>query len=133
MNTEASYHLRRQVLWGLLLVGLGVAFLLDQMHIIEIESLWHYAPLILVVIGINQTIGYPSGREFAGGLWNVFIGLWLFAVLEEMWGLTFRNSWPLFIIISGVTMAVRPIAERKFGRFNQGERFGRKGDNDHGH
>jgi hypothetical protein len=115
MNSEASYHLRRQVLWGLVLVGLGVAFLLDQMDVFDIRSLWHYAPLLLVVVGINQTIGYPSAREFSNGLWTVFIGLWLFAVLEGLWGLTFGNSWPLFIIISGVTMAIRPIAERRFG------------------
>jgi hypothetical protein len=130
MRNEASYDLRRQVLWGLLLVGLGVAFLLDQMNIVEIESLWHYAPLLLVVIGINQTIGYPSGREFASGLWTAFIGLWLFAVLEGLFGLTFANSWPLFIIISGVTMAIRPIAERKFGKAGG---IDHKGGNDHGH
>ena len=135
MQNEASYHLRRQVLWGLLLVGLGLAFLLDQMNIVEIESLWHYAPLLLVVIGINQTIGYPSGREFASGLWTAFIGLWLFAVVEGLFGLTFANSWPLFIIISGITMAVRPIAERKFGKYDKGERFGgcgKRGGGDHG-
>ena len=123
MNSEASYHLRRQVLWGLVLVGLGVAFLLDRMDVFDIRSLWHYAPLLLVVVGINQTIGYPSAREFSNGLWTVFIGLWLFAVLENLWGLTFGNSWPLLIIISGVTMAIRPIAER---------RFGHKGENGHG-
>ena len=114
MDSEASYHLRRQFLWGLLLVGLGVAFLLDQMNIIEITDLWHYAPLVLVVIGINQTIGYPSAGEFSSGLWKVLIGLWIFAVLEGLFGLTWSNSWPLAIIISGVTMAVRPIAARRF-------------------
>jgi hypothetical protein len=129
MKSEASYHLRRQVMWGLVLVGLGVAFLLDQMNIVEIESLWHYAPLLLVVIGINQTIGYPSGREFANGLWTVLMGLWLFAVFEGLFGLTFRNSWPLGIIFAGVTLAVRPIAERRFGRFDSKDS---KGENGHG-
>ena len=133
MQSEASYHLRRQVLWGLLLVGLGLAFLLDKMNIVEIQSLWHYAPLLLVVIGINQTIGYPSGREFANGLWTVFIGLWLFAVLEGLFGLTFRNSWPLFIIISGITMAVRPIAERKFGKVKREGGSGNGNGHGHGH
>jgi hypothetical protein len=123
MDSEASYHLRRQVLWGLLLVGLGVAFLLDQMNIVDITEFWHYAPLLLVVAGINQTIGYPSAAEFSKGLWNVFIGLWLFAVLEGLFGLTFKNSWPLFIIISGITMAVRPIAARRFNasRFDRNQ------------
>jgi hypothetical protein len=120
MNSEASYHLRRQVLWGLLLVGLGVAFLLDQLDIYEVDRLWHYAPLLLVVAGINQTIGYPSAREFINGLWTVFIGLWLFALFEGLFGLTWFNSWPLFIIVGGIGMALRPIAER---------RFNHKGDN----
>jgi len=120
MNSEASYHLRRQVLWGLLLVGLGVAFLLDQLDIYEVEHLWHYAPLLMVVAGINQTIGYPSAREFTNGLWTVCIGLWLFAVIEGLFGLTWTNSWPIFIIISGVTMAIRPIAARRFGARGDG-------------
>ncbi len=115
MNSEASYHLRRQVLWGLLLIGLGVAFLLDQLDIYEVDRLWHYAPLLLVVAGINQTIGYPSAREFVNGLWTVFIGLWLFAMFEGLFGLTWWNSWPLFIIVGGIGMAVKPIAERRFG------------------
>jgi hypothetical protein len=128
MDSEASYHLRRQVLWGLLLVGLGVAFLLDQMDIVDITDFWHYAPLLLVVAGINQTIGYPSAAEFSKGLWNVFIGLWLFAVLEGLFGLTWTNSWPLLIIISGITMAIRPIAARRFNA----SRFDRNQENRHG-
>jgi len=116
MKSEASYHLRRQVLWGLLLVGLGAVFLLDQLGIYPARNLWHYAPLLFVVVGINQTIGYPSAREFANGVWTVLIGLWLFAVLEGLFGLTFGNSWPMFIIFAGIAMAIRPIAERRFSR-----------------
>jgi len=52
-------------------------------------------------------------------------------VLEGLFGLTFANSWPLFIIISGVTMAIRPLAERKFGKYDH--RIEHKGGNDHGH
>ena len=134
MNSEASYHLRRQVLWGLLLIGLGVAFLLDQLDIYEIDRLWHYAPLLLVVAGINQTIGYPSAREFVNGLWTVFIGLWLFAMFEGLFGLNWWNSWPLFIIVGGIGMAIKPIAERRFGNNPDRGRHGcfDKGGDRHG-
>jgi hypothetical protein len=121
MDDDDSYRWRRQLVWGLLLVGLGVAVFLDQMGIVETENLWHYWPLVLVVIGINRTIGYPSARDFVGGLWTALIGIWLFATLEGLFGLTFWNSWPIFIIISGVTIALEPIVARRF-KSKPGER-----------
>jgi hypothetical protein len=114
MNHDDSYRWRRQLLWGLLLVVLGLAIFLDQMGIADVENLWHYWPLLLVVIGINRTIGYPTAHDFASGLWTALIGVWLFATLEGLFGLTFWNSWPIAIIITGVTMAIEPIAARRF-------------------
>jgi hypothetical protein len=115
-----SYRWRRQLLWGLLLVGLGTIIFLDQMGIADMESLWHYWPLVLVVIGINRTIGYPSADDFARGLWLVLVGIWLFATLEGLFGLSFWNGWPIFIIICGLKVAIEPIVARRFkSRENQ--------------
>ena len=86
MNIENSYAARKQVMWGLVLIAVGVIFLLDRMDLVDVRSLWHYWPLLIVAAGINQTIGYPSAREFCSGLWTVFIGLWLFAVFEGFLG-----------------------------------------------
>jgi len=121
MNFENSYHWRRELVRGLLLVAVGLGFFLDRMDIVETEAWWHYAPLLLVAIGINRTIGYPSARDFISGLWTAFIGIWLFASFEGLFGLTLSNGWPVFVIIAGVTMALRPFAERRF-EANQGER-----------
>ena len=114
MNTENSYAARKQIMWGLVLIAVGVIFLLDRMDIVEVHSLWQYWPLMIVAAGINQTIGYPSAREFSNGLWTVFIGLWLFAVFEGILGLTFRNSWPLFLLMWGLQMVLSPLVNRRF-------------------
>ena len=114
MDNKDAYHWRKQVVSGLLLIAVGAIVLLDRMYYIDAGSFWHYWPLLLVVVGINQTIGYPSEREFGNGLWTVFIGLWLFACLEHVLGLTFRNSWPLFILAWGVKMVVQPLIARRF-------------------
>ncbi len=121
MNTEDAYRLRKQVVWGLILILVGGAVLLDRLGYMDVESLWRYWPLLLVAVGINQTIGYPSPKEFGGGLWLVFIGLWLFAVFEHLFGLTFRNSWPLFILAWGVKLVLDPFITRRFAN-NQGNR-----------
>ena len=114
MESEDAYRWRKQVLWGLLLIVIGAVVLLDRLHYIDAQDYWHYAPLLLVVVGIGQTIGYPSPKEFSSGLWTVFTGLWLFAVLENAFGLTFRNSWPLFILMWGVKLVLDPFIARRF-------------------
>lgn len=114
MSTEQSYEWRRQLMWGLVLIGIGVAFLLDRFDMIEVSDLWHYAPLVLVVVGINKMIGFPTARHFRDGLWTVFLGLWLFATFEGMYGLNFRNSWPILIIGWGITLVLEPVIQRRF-------------------
>lgn len=117
MKSEYSHAARKQVMWGLVLIAVGLVFLLERMDLVDVvdlRSLWHYWPLLLVAAGINQTIGYPSAREFSKGLWMVFVGLWLFAVFEGFLGLTFRNSWPLFLLMGGLQMVLSPVIERRF-------------------
>lgn len=114
MNTSNSYRWRNQVMWGLLIAGVGVALLLDQMNMLDIEDLWHYWPLVMVVLGLNKVIGYPTARDFTSGLWTMFVGIWLFAVFEHIAGLTFQNSWPYLVIFWGVTMVLRPFIRERF-------------------
>jgi hypothetical protein len=114
VNTENSYEWRKQLLWGLVLIAVGVTIFLDQMDIIEVDGLWHYWPLLLVVNGINKMIGYPTAKHFTSGLWSMLIGLWLFAVIENEFGLTFGNSWPLPIIVCGITMVLEPLIKKRF-------------------
>ncbi len=114
MDSENSYRSRKQVVWGLLLIVVGGAVLLDRLDVFDAGAFWHYWPLLLVVVGINQTIGYPSAREFGTGLWLVFIGLWLFAVMQNAFGLTWGNSWPLFLLAWGVKLVLDPFIARRF-------------------
>jgi hypothetical protein len=112
MRNNDSYRWRRQMMVGAVLVVLGIALFLDQMGMFDMMRLWHWWPLLLVVVGINRMIGFPSARDFTGGLWLTCIGLWLFALLEGHFGLTLYNSWPLFIIISGLVMVLEPVVSR---------------------
>lgn len=114
MSNQSSYEWRRQLVWGLVVVALGLAFLLDQMGMVEIRGIWHYWPLLLVAVGVNRMIGYPTPKEFTSGLWTMFVGLWLFAVFEGMFGLTFWNSWPFMIIAGGIGMIIQPFVKQRF-------------------
>lgn len=114
MSAESSYEWRRQLMWGLVLVLFGLTILLDRMDLIEVRSLWRYWPLVMIVIGINKMIGYPTPGHYSSGLWMMFMGVWLFAVFQNMFGLTFGNSWPFVIIASGVSIMLRPFINKRF-------------------
>ena len=103
-------------MWGLVLVCFGVVIFLDQMDLVEMRELWHYSPLLLIVFGVNKMIGYPTAKHFTSGLWLLFMGVWLFAVFEHLFGLTFRNSWPFVIIASGISMMLEPFIQKRFAQ-----------------
>ncbi len=105
---------RSQAVWGLMMIAFGTFVLLDRMDIVDARAYWHYWPLALAVAGLIQIVGRPSPREFGNGIWTIFIGLWLFACFEHVVGLTFRNSWPLFILAWGIKLVCQPFIERRF-------------------
>ena len=115
MSTNSSNEWRKQLAWGLVLIGVGVAILFQKMDLIELYSLWHYWPLFIVVAGAIKMLTYTRANEFTSGLWTVIVGLWLLAIFQDhMWGLTFRNSWPVVIIACGAVMIIEPfIKDRK--------------------
>jgi putative Mn2+ efflux pump MntP len=109
-----SYESRKQVMWGLLLIGFGAAVLLDRMDMFEFHDMWHYWPLILTVFGINKMIGFPTAKEFCSGLWLTSLGVWLFANFEHLYGLEWQTSWPILIIVLGVNLIIEPILKNRF-------------------
>jgi len=114
MDSRQAYQWRKQLLWGLLLIGIGGALLADQLGYVNIYDLWHYWPWILVVIGVIKMIGFPTARDFISGLWSVVIGIWLFANFEHMFNMYFDNSWPFLIIAWGVILILKPFIRDRF-------------------
>lgn len=114
MDSKQAYHWRKQLLWGLMLMVAGGALLVDQLGYLSIFDLWHYWPWLLVVGGVIKMIGYPTAKDFIGGLWLVVIGVWLFANVEHMFGIDFDNSWPCLIIVWGVILILKPLIRDRF-------------------
>ena len=114
MSKNGANEWRKQLAWGLVLIAVGVVILVKKMDWFEFYTLWHYWPLFIVVAGAIKMVTYTRAKEFTSGLWTVLVGLWLFAVFEDMFGLTWYNSWPFVIIASGVTMILEPIIKKRF-------------------
>lgn len=114
MRHRSTNNWRRQAFWGVVLIAVGAGFLLDQVHLLDLDRFWHYWPLLFVLSGVGKMIGYPTARGFLGGVWSILFGLWLYAVLEGMYGLTWSNSWPFLLIFWGLQLVLEPLLDRYF-------------------
>ncbi len=104
----------RHLLWGVALVALGVIFLMDRLAWIDLTQYlgpqthwWHFLPLLLALGGLIRMLTAQSVRQLAKGLVRIVVGLWLFACLQQLGGLSFANSWPVLLVAFGAQMLVR--------------------------
>ncbi|PYQ49648.1 MAG: hypothetical protein DMF59_13060 [Acidobacteria bacterium] len=92
---------------GLMLIAIGLLFLLDRLHIEDFGDLIRlYWPCIIILFGISHILRRES---LWSGLWLVTVGVWLQIVHLHLFGLNFRNSWPLFLIALGSVLTLRAV------------------------
>ena len=96
-----------RLVFGLALVALGLLFLLERFDLVSISLPWAWWPLILVALGVGKMLDSREGCEPQGGVWLVFVGLWLICNFQGYFGLTWENSWPLFLVMGGAMIVWR--------------------------
>ena len=89
------------MVWGLIVVLIGVSLLLDHMDILPFGSVSRFWPLLIVIFGV-MSITTQSNRSF--GFICVVAGLLLQLNKLGILHLTFADIWPLAIIAFGVLL-----------------------------
>jgi hypothetical protein len=93
-------------LFGVILIIVGIVFLLDELGIMMLGHLETWWPMLLVLLGVSKM---AWKRRVGAGGWLVLVGLWLQAVQLSLFGLTFGNSWPVFLIAVGAILIVQSL------------------------
>ena len=98
-----DYRLSRpHFVGGVILILLGVAFLLDEFRVADFGDLIaRYWPLFVIIAGVARL--FQPGR-LASGIWVIAIGAWLFISNLGLFGLHWGSSWPLLLVLIGVSM-----------------------------
>ena len=89
---------------GAIIIGIGVLFLLDNLHIVYVRELWRFWPVALIAVGLVKLVDstYGGGRWFGGvllGVGAIFLGSSL-----GLYDVTIAELWPLFLIGAGLLM-----------------------------
>lgn len=98
---------------GAILIALGVFFLLFNFGVVEYDLPWQWSPLILVAIGAGRLATAGGHDDRRGGLWLILVGGWLLVNFHGLFGLHWRNSWPLLVVIAGGMMVWKAIAAER--------------------
>jgi hypothetical protein len=115
---------------GAVLLTVGVAMLLDPSGAAHVRLGQLIGPLMLVALGssilLEKGTAIRVGRrdmdetgverlrgrkrlDGSNGLWLIGIGLWMMVSQLHLFGLDYGNSWPIFIILSGVMIMIRGV------------------------
>ena len=110
-----------QMIFGLMIVALGVIFTLDNLEIIDARDYLRFWPAGLVAIGMLKLWqASKDGHGWFGGLFFVGIGAWM--LIEQVVYITVdvRDILPLFLVFIGGYMVWRGFGGHRRERESDG-------------
>lgn len=113
MGTNRPFRATPQIVFGLIIIGIGVIFTLDNLHLLYAHDYLRYWPALLILFGLVKFM-QPQGTP--GRVWGLIFmvagTLWL---LNNLYLINFRiwDLWPLFLVVLGGSMIMRSRSSRR--------------------
>lgn len=100
------------LVWGLLLIGLGVAFLAQRQGFLPWDVFHDWWPVFVIGLGVVEIAGARTAKKLGSGVTLLLMGGYFFASVTRWNGLNWSTSWPLGMVAIGVGMVVETVAAR---------------------
>ena len=92
-------------IWGVFLILLGVSILLDRQGLIDMPHIWGLWPILFFAFAVSHL---ADGR-FGSAVMMVGLGIWFFANNEGWWGFDWMTTWPLLIVVVGLSIVIKAV------------------------
>ena len=118
MVPEAVTRQRRvtAAIFGLILIGLGATFTLDNLGFVDAGRIWDYWPVVMIGFGLASLIAPKDAGDPASGAVLTALGTFFLLRKFDVIDWRFRDVWPMFLILAGVAMIARALTERRAPR-----------------
>jgi len=102
VRTDAAPRFGPRFVLGLFAIALGVLWTLDNMRFLDIDGIWRWWPVLLIVIGTQRALQSQGGR-LGGG---VIAGIGFVLLLDQLdvWEFDIWELWPLVLVLIGGSM-----------------------------
>jgi cell wall-active antibiotic response 4TMS protein YvqF len=102
-------HLRftPQLLMGLLVIGIGVLFTLDNLELADAGRYLRYWPVGLIAIGAGKLWQSRGGAGVFAALLLIVVGGWLVLESARIVTVTLWHMWPMLLVFFGASMVWR--------------------------
>ncbi|MFA9219056.1 MAG: LiaI-LiaF-like domain-containing protein [Sphingomonadaceae bacterium] len=102
-----------QVMVGVLVIGLGLLFLLDNLGFLDFDFTLHFLPLLVTVFGILKIVQARSTQGVVVGALMVVGGVLLTMRSLGFLLISWRTLWPLILIAVGVSVVYRSVIAQR--------------------
>ena len=113
-ESNPDWFTAQRLVPALVLIAVGGIFLLSNLHLMRVNDIWEYWPVIPMVMGVFKLVDAEDARDrtiggilLAGG--SIFLANNMGLIPFNVW-----DMWPLLLIGAGVYMLVDRTAASKF-------------------
>ena len=100
---DRRYRRNRDTLvWGLILMALGVTFLLTNSGVWPNDTLRRWWPVLVILSGLGSLPMARGPRGVGSAVTTAALGSWLLVANNDWYGLGWSRSWPLAIVAIGL-------------------------------
>jgi predicted membrane protein len=112
-RTSEPGQITPQLIFGLLIIFVGVVFTMDALGIAPAVSYLRYWPLAIVAVGLIKLIQAKEGGGAFAGLLITVLGSWLLAEELNLINIDLRRVWPIGLLAFGAYLVWQGLKPRK--------------------
>ena len=115
MGLESKERHKRATaaVFGVILIGLGVIFLLQNFGVVDAGRPDQWWPLIVIGFGVASLIAPKDAGDASAGVVALAVGAFFLLRNFDVIDWRFRDIWPAFLVLAGVSLIARSLAERR--------------------
>jgi hypothetical protein len=99
--------------FGVSLIAFGGIFLAAQMGYLSFDwKLSEFFSAAMVILGTIRLLFGGSFSRSLSGLFQIFVGVAVYAMFEHLWDLDFYTHWPLLLIGLGIIHLIKSLVEK---------------------